>query len=93
MKQLLHLVPALVILQLAFLLVACAASRIRGRRQPRALAFFTLNGIVIHENLTLSGPTRGGGTTETPLGPIRLQGDHGPVAYRGIEVRRISSPQ
>ncbi len=42
MKQLLHLVPALVILQLAFLLVACAASRIRGRRQPRALAFFTL---------------------------------------------------
>ena len=53
----------------------------------------TLNGIVIHENLTLSGPTRGGGTTETPLGPIRLQGDHGPVAYRGIEVRRISSPQ
>ena len=42
MKQLLHLVPALVLLQLACLLVVCIASRIKGRRQPRALAFFTL---------------------------------------------------
>ena len=42
MKQLLHLVPALVLLQVASLLVVCIASRVKGRPPPRALAFFTL---------------------------------------------------
>ena len=48
------------------------------------------NGIVIHENVQLNGPTRAGiSNTEKETGPIMLQGDHGPVAYRNIRVRRL----
>lgn len=49
-----------------------------------------LNGKVIHENVECSGPTRGSITEEdVPLGPIQLQGDHGPVAYRNITLKAI----
>ena len=35
----------------------------------------------------MSGPTPGGLTgKEHPTGPLLLQGDHGPVAFRGIRV-------
>ena len=45
------------------------------------------NGKVIHENVELNGPTRGAlWEKESPTGPIRLQGDHGPVAYRNLRV-------
>ena len=44
------------------------------------------NGTVIHENVEVTGPTRGGGTVEKPTGPIRIQGDHGPVAIRNLKV-------
>ena len=44
------------------------------------------NGQVIHENVELSGPTRGG-AAEKATGPIRLQGDHGPVAYRNMTIQ------
>ena len=47
------------------------------------------NGILIHENVALSGPTRGGQPEVPGPGPLRLQGDHGPVAYRSIRVRRL----
>ena len=43
------------------------------------------NGIVVHEDLELTGPTRASTyNDEKPTGPIMLQGDHGPVAYRNI---------
>ncbi|MHC4463068.1 MAG: family 16 glycoside hydrolase [Planctomycetota bacterium] len=43
------------------------------------------NGIVIHENVELNGPTRASTyNDEKPTGPLMLQGDHGPVAYRNI---------
>ena len=43
------------------------------------------NGILIHENVELTGPTRAGlYEDEQPAGPLMLQGDHGPVAYRNI---------
>jgi hypothetical protein len=46
-----------------------------------------LNGQVIHENVEMKGPTPGGLTgQEAPTGPIMLQGDHGPVAYRNFKV-------
>ena len=49
------------------------------------------NGKVIHENLELNGPTRGPiAEDEKPTGPLRLQGDHGPVAFRNIWVRRLN---
>ena len=45
-----------------------------------------LNGVLIHENVELSGPTRGGLGKENATGPLRIQGDHGAVAFRNIKV-------
>lgn len=48
------------------------------------------NGIIVHENEELSGPTRAAlFENEAPMGPIMFQGDHGPVAYRNIWIRVI----
>jgi sugar phosphate isomerase/epimerase len=45
------------------------------------------NGTVIHADVELSGPTRAGAyNDEKPTGPLMLQGDHGPVAYRNIQI-------
>ncbi len=48
-----------------------------------------LNGFLIHENVDLSGPTRGGGTNadERATGPLMIQGDHGPVAFKNIRYK------
>jgi len=41
------------------------------------------NGVVVHENQQVTGPTRAAMfDDEQPVGPLMLQGDHGPVAYR-----------
>ena len=49
------------------------------------------NGAVIHENVEVTGPTRGGGPEqEKAAGPLRLQGDHGPVAYRNLRVAKLT---
>jgi hypothetical protein len=48
------------------------------------------NGHVVHEDAEIEGPTRAsmpGG--ETARGPLMLQGDHGPVAYRNIRLREL----
>ncbi|MCH7910999.1 MAG: DUF1080 domain-containing protein, partial [Candidatus Hydrogenedentes bacterium] len=43
------------------------------------------NGQVVHENVEVTGPTRGSRwPDETPHAPLMLQGDHGPVAYRNV---------
>ena len=50
----------------------------------------TLNGVVVHEDVSLSGPTRGGDAS--PLvgpAPLMIQGDHGPVAFRNLVVRPL----
>lgn len=49
------------------------------------------NGQVIHENVELLGPTRSATyeNDEKPAGPLMLQGDHGPVAYRNIRLKPI----
>lgn len=48
------------------------------------------NGQRVHENVELEGPTRSGQwDDEKPTGPILLQGDHGPVAYRNLRVKRV----
>jgi hypothetical protein len=44
------------------------------------------NGRVIHENVELTGPTRGGNEREVAKGPFKIQGDHGPVAFRKFEI-------
>jgi len=46
-----------------------------------------LNGKLILENIPVEKPTGGGVTMkEAPTGPLMLQGNHGPVAFRNIEI-------
>ncbi|RYD78344.1 MAG: DUF1080 domain-containing protein [Sphingobacteriales bacterium] len=45
-----------------------------------------LNGVTIHENVELWGATRGGYGTEKAMAPIRIQGDHGSIAFRNISI-------
>jgi len=45
-----------------------------------------LNGVTIHDNVELFGPTRGANSREKALGSLRLQGDHGAVAFKNIRV-------
>ena len=48
------------------------------------------NGIVVHENVEVTGPTRAAALSdEKATGPLMLQGDHGPVAYRNIWLRPL----
>lgn len=43
------------------------------------------NGQVVHEDVEVVGPTRGAMlANEAATGPLMLQGDHGPVAYRNV---------
>jgi lysophospholipase L1-like esterase len=50
----------------------------------------THNGQVVHENVEVTGPTRAAHwEDEKAQGPLMLQGDHGPVAYRNLRVKRI----
>jgi catechol 2,3-dioxygenase-like lactoylglutathione lyase family enzyme len=61
----------------------------RGRKIENARFVKVLhNGLLVHENFELEGPTRASmDWDEVPLGPLLLQGDHGPVAYRNLRVR------
>jgi len=46
-----------------------------------------LNGVTVHENVEVTGPTRSAAfDDEQPLGPLMIQGDHGPVAIRALSV-------
>jgi len=46
-----------------------------------------LNGVTIHENVEVFGPTRGAMSgKDVAEGPLRIQGDHGAVAFRNIEI-------
>lgn len=48
------------------------------------------NGVLIHENQEVTGPTRSAlFKDEQALGPIMIQGDHGPVALRNIMIRPL----
>lgn len=47
----------------------------------------TLNGVIIQDNVELSGPTRGAlQNNEVASGPLRFQGDHGTIAFRNIRL-------
>jgi hypothetical protein len=50
------------------------------------------NGVVVHEDVEVTGPTRAATfEDEAPRGPLMLQGDHGPVAYRSVVVRSLEA--
>lgn len=52
-----------------------------------------LNGVLIHEDVTLFGPTRGAvSNEEKATGPLRIQGDHGAVAFRNIKLTNYNVP-
>lgn len=43
------------------------------------------NGVLVHSDIELTGPTRASAyDDEKPTGPLMLQGDHGPIAYRNL---------
>ncbi len=49
-----------------------------------------LNGVTIHENLEMKGPTPSGvDGKEKAKGPLLFQGDHGAVAYRNIRISEL----
>jgi hypothetical protein len=52
------------------------------------------NGKVIHENVEVTGPTRAATyeNNENAYGPLMLQGDHGPVAFRKLRLKSIQLP-
>lgn len=52
-----------------------------------------LNGVLIHENVELPGATRGGLQPEKATGPLRIQGDHGAVAFRNIRITSFDQPR
>lgn len=53
-----------------------------------------LNGVVIHEDVELTGPTRGAAfDDEKALGPLLFQGDHGAVAFRNIRYVIYDKPR
>ena len=51
-----------------------------------------LNGQLVQENVELARGTGGGGKTakEKPEGPVYLQGDHGPVAFRNMKLTPLN---
>jgi hypothetical protein len=51
-----------------------------------------LNGQVVHENVEVQYPTGHAWRLqkEMPRGPLLLQGDHGPVAFRNVRVRSMA---
>jgi len=53
-----------------------------------------LNGVMIQEDVELTGPTRGSAfADEKALGPLRIQGDHGAVAIRNIRYVAYDKPR
>jgi hypothetical protein len=51
------------------------------------------NGTLIHENVTLEAATAGPlSKQEHARGPLRLQGDHGPVGFRNIRITPLRLP-
>lgn len=53
-----------------------------------------LNGVVIHKDLELLGPTRGAiSNKEAATGPLRIQGDHGSIAFRNIKIQPYDEPR
>lgn len=52
-----------------------------------------LNGTTLHENVEVTGPTRGSmQENEVKMGPLRFQGDHSSVAFRNIQLNNFNQP-
>lgn len=68
------------------------APRFQNGRKTENARFLevTYNGQTVHRNAECPGPTRSAmNRAESPLGPIMIQGDHGPVEFRRITARAL----
>lgn len=76
------------------LTIAFKAPKFDAQGQKIANARFLyvdLNGIRIHENVQVLLPTRSAmAMTEVANGPLMIQGDHGPVAFKNIRYQRLA---
>lgn len=66
----------------------------RGKKTAKArFENVVLNGETVHKSVELDHPTGHAWDTkpEVAAGPLLLQGDHGPVAFRNLKIRRIGS--
>jgi type 1 glutamine amidotransferase len=66
------------------------APRFRAGKKVEDAAFLEvrLNGVPVQFRQTVTGPTRAAMfEDEKPTGPLMLQGDHGPIAFRNIWIR------
>ena len=55
------------------------------KTMPAKFNFVKLNGITLHENIFVSGPTiSAASNTETAFAPLMIQGDHGMVAFKNM---------
>lgn len=71
-----------------------AAGGVPQKTQNARMVRVELNGVVIHEDVELTGPTRGSlFSDEKPTGPLMLQGDHGAVAFRNIRYINYDKPR
>jgi len=53
-----------------------------------------LNGVKIHEEVELTGPTRAAAfDDEVVMAPLMIQGDHGPVAVRNLRYKKYGDEQ
>jgi hypothetical protein len=62
------------------------------RRRLEAARFLRVlfNGQLVQKDVDIDGPTRAHlSIPESPLNPLMIQGDHGPVAFRNIYVRPL----
>jgi hypothetical protein len=67
-----------------------AGKKVKNARIARAV----LNGEVIHQDQELLTPTGDRWqNTEMAAGPLMLQADHGPVAFRNVQVRVVARPE
>lgn len=67
-------------------LALLAAPAVRGATVPPAMDAWQP---AEHQDVELQGPTRGG-LPEAAAGPLRVQGDHGAVAFRSVRVKPIA---
>lgn len=61
-----------------------AAKFENGKKIKNAVATIKHNGVTIHENVEINGPTGGGKPETADGGEIQLQGHGNPVFYRNI---------
>lgn len=69
------------------------APRFKNGKKVENAAFLEvrLNGVVVQHRVEVTGPTRASmAEDEKAMGPIMLQGDHGPIAFRNIRVKKLN---